>query len=166
MGTASRSWTVIESQLGSFGIAGTDEHVTEILLPGEVLDAAPPARVSEPVRAAAAQLAEYLEGQRTTFDLPLRSAGTPFQEAVWTSLVAIPFGAVESYGWLADQTGRPTSARPVGQAVARNPLPIVRPCHRVVGATDLGGYGGGLALKRALLELEGVTVEAIPTRAS
>jgi methylated-DNA-[protein]-cysteine S-methyltransferase len=163
MNTTPRSWTAVQSAVGTFAVAGTDTHVTEILLPGEVLNVVPSSDVTSPVAAAAAQLTEYFNGQRTAFDLPLRSEGTPFQEAVWATLVAIPFGTVESYGWLADQIGRPRSARPVGQALARNPLPLVRPCHRVVGATGLGGYGGGPTLKRALLAFEGVNVEEIPT---
>jgi methylated-DNA-[protein]-cysteine S-methyltransferase len=104
---------------------------------------------------AAAQLGEYFEGRLTTFDLPLAMKGSPFQHEVWTELQKIPFGATVSYGQLAARLGRPGSARAVGHANGRNPIPVIVPCHRVIGSTGhLTGYGGGLRAKRLLLDLE------------
>jgi methylated-DNA-[protein]-cysteine S-methyltransferase len=104
---------------------------------------------------AAAQLHEYLAGRRRAFALPLRAEGTPFQGAVWAALEAIPYGTTISYGELARRVGRPGAARAAGLANGRNPLSIVVPCHRVIGAGGaLTGYGGGLERKRALLALE------------
>ena len=107
------------------------------------------------IEEAAAQLRAYFAGTRTTFDLPLRAAGTPFEQAVWEELRRIPYGETTSYGELAARVGEPTAARAVGRANGRNPLPIIVPCHRVIGADgSLTGFGGGLECKRALLDLE------------
>lgn len=107
-------------------------------------------------REAHRQLAEYFDGERTAFDLPLAPAGTPFQSQVWKALLEIPFGRTESYGELAARIGRPGSARAVGSANGRNPISIVIPCHRVIGSSgELTGYGGGLPRKRWLLSHEG-----------
>lgn len=104
---------------------------------------------------AEAQLAEYFRGERRTFELDLDLQGTPFQTAVWRALLAIPFGETRSYGALAAAIGRPDASRAVGAANGRNPLSIVAPCHRVVGATGkLTGFAGGLAAKAYLLALE------------
>jgi methylated-DNA-[protein]-cysteine S-methyltransferase len=106
--------------------------------------------------AAREQLAEWFAGERTRFELPLRPAGTPFQRAVWRLLAEIPFGQTMSYGELARRLGRPGSARAVGAANGRNPLPVIVPCHRVIGGDGgLTGYGGGLDRKEWLLRLEG-----------
>jgi methylated-DNA-[protein]-cysteine S-methyltransferase len=104
------------------------------------------------------QLHDYFAGQRTTFDLPLDvSAGTPFQQAVWRALLNIAPGGTCSYGALSAAIGKPTAVRAVGGAVGRNPLGIIVPCHRVIGANgSLTGYTGGLQHKVALLQLEGV----------
>ncbi len=105
--------------------------------------------------AAKAQLSEYLAGQRFRFELELRPIGTPFQCAVWRTLAHIPRGETWSYAELASAVGRPSAARAVGHANGRNPLPIVLPCHRVIGRDgSLVGFGGGLAAKRWLLDLE------------
>ncbi|MEM7203879.1 MAG: methylated-DNA--[protein]-cysteine S-methyltransferase [Planctomycetota bacterium] len=110
-------------------------------------------RTSTPV----AQLREYFAGARHTFDLTLDLRGTPFRCSVWHALLEIPFGATQSYGALAAQIGRPQAARAVGQANHHNPIPIVVPCHRVLGASGaLTGFGGGLDAKRWLLRHEGV----------
>jgi len=113
---------------------------------------------SHPVlQQAAAQLAEYFAGQRTRFDLPLDlSTGTVFQQAVWQALLTIAHGQTCSYKALSAAIGHPAAMRAVGGAVGRNPLSIILPCHRVVGANGaLTGYAGGLARKTALLHLEG-----------
>lgn len=105
----------------------------------------------------ALQLTQYFAGQRRTFDVPLASdAGTAFQQAVWQALQDIPFGSTCSYGELAARIGQPAAVRAVGAAVGRNPLSIIVPCHRVIGASgSLTGYAGGLPRKTALLKLEG-----------
>ncbi|WCM91174.1 methylated-DNA--[protein]-cysteine S-methyltransferase [Acidovorax sp. NCPPB 2350] len=128
--------------------------------PAEGLDGphAWPRDADHPVlRAAARQLAEYLDGARDRFDLPLDLAGgTPFQQAVWQALATIPHGATTSYSALARGLGRPLAVRAVGAAVGRNPVSVIVPCHRVLGAGGaLTGYAGGLPRKAALLRLEG-----------
>lgn len=105
---------------------------------------------------AAAELAEYFAGRRRAFGVPLAWHGTPFQQAVWAELRAIPYGVTISYGELAQRIGSPGAARAVGRANATNPIPIIVPCHRVVGADGtLTGFAGGLAVKERLLGLEG-----------
>ncbi len=102
------------------------------------------------------QLVEYFAGRRQRFELPLAPRGTPFQLEVWQALAEIPHGKTWSYGQLANPPGRPQARRAVGAANGRNPLPIVLPCHRVIGASGaLTGFGGGLPTKQFLLELEG-----------
>lgn len=102
------------------------------------------------------QLREYFAGRRRSFDLPLAPQGTPFQREVWQALASIPYGKTSSYGELAARVGKPSASRAVGAANGRNPLPIVLPCHRVIGADgSLTGFGGGLPAKQFLLRLEG-----------
>lgn len=116
-----------------------------------------PVRPQEPVlQEACRQLAAYFAGARTVFDLPLYlGSGTEFQQTVWSSLLTLTAGSTRSYGQLSDLAGRPTAVRAVAGAVARNPLSIVVPCHRILGANGaMTGYAGGLARKAALLELE------------
>jgi O-6-methylguanine DNA methyltransferase len=106
--------------------------------------------------AVAAQLAEYFSGGRKTFDLPLRPRGTEFQRQVWEELARIPYGVTISYAELAARVGRPGASRAVGRANGTNPIPVIIPCHRVIGSDgSLTGFGGGMPLKRALLVLEG-----------
>jgi methylated-DNA-[protein]-cysteine S-methyltransferase len=101
------------------------------------------------------QLGEYFAGVRRRFTLPLEVRGTEFQRRVWGILESIPYGETRSYTWVAERVGRPRAVRAVGAANGRNPLPIVVPCHRVIGAAgQLVGYGGGLPLKKFLLDLE------------
>ncbi len=104
---------------------------------------------------AAEQLAEYFTGRRRYFSLKVAPVGTPFQREVWEALVDIPFGTTSSYGEIADRVGRPSASRAVGAANGRNPISIVIPCHRVIGADGtLTGYAGGLDRKMSLLALE------------
>ncbi|MDR2853376.1 MAG: methylated-DNA--[protein]-cysteine S-methyltransferase [Burkholderiaceae bacterium] len=109
------------------------------------------------LREAAAQLASYFAGQRTSFELPLDlSYGSAFQQAVWRALLDIPLGDTLTYGTLAQRIGRPAAVRAVGTAVGANPISVIVPCHRVLGANGaLTGYGGGLDRKQRLLKLEG-----------
>jgi methylated-DNA-[protein]-cysteine S-methyltransferase len=110
-----------------------------------------------PLAAAVRQLGEYFGGTRREFDLPLRSQGTAFQTRVWRELVEIPYGQTWSYGELAKRIDNPSASRAVGLANGRNPISIVVPCHRVIGADgSLTGYGGGLERKRWLLAHEGL----------
>lgn len=148
----------------------------ELLARGEALvairfDAAEPAAVADPpseagdggvLGAARCQLEEYFAGRRRVFDLPLEPAGTPFRQRVWAELARVPWGRTTTYGALAAALGLPPGAsRAVGAANGANPLPIVLPCHRVVGSDGtLTGYAGGLARKALLLRLEGVATEA------
>lgn len=116
----------------------------------------------ETLRRAVTQLRQYFAGERTAFDLPLDFAGvtTEFQQDVYAHLRQIPFGHVTSYGQLARDLGKPDQARAVGQAVGANPIPIIIPCHRVVGSDlRLTGFSGGLEAKVQLLRLEGIDVD-------
>ena len=121
----------------SFGAYGADEPATPLL-----------ARAAE-------QLREYFAGERREFDLPLAPRGTEFQLACWRALTEIPYGETRSYGEQAARIGRPDRARAVGAANGANPIAIIQPCHRVIGADgSLVGFGGGLETKRRLLDLE------------
>lgn len=126
--------------------------------PSSAASASPP---TAPVLAQAQRALEvYFAGDRQPFDVPLDlSLGTPFQQAVWRALLDIPFGQTTSYGEIARRIGRPEAVRAVGGAVGRNPLSILVPCHRVIGASGaLTGYSGGMARKIALLRIEGIAV--------
>jgi O-6-methylguanine DNA methyltransferase len=152
--TARTSWAQIESPLGRFAVGADDVAVTAVLLPDQLDRAIDQTKASSLVLEAAHQLEEYLVGRRRSFDLPLASTGTPFQEEVWLALREVPYGTVQTYRSMALRLDRPKAARAVGQALGKNPIPILRPCHRIVAAEGLGGFAGGLGLKRALLELE------------
>ena len=147
----------IPSPLGEIRLAGDNDALAELYLPThsdeDLLDGE---RRTTPVLArAAAQLAEYFAGERTVFDLPLAPRGTAFQRLVWDHLLAIPHGETRSYGELARAIGRPAASRAVGAANGRNPISIIIPCHRVIGANGtLTGYGGGMAAKQWLLDHE------------
>jgi methylated-DNA-[protein]-cysteine S-methyltransferase len=113
------------------------------------------------VRRLSDQLAEYFSGARETFEVELAPQGTPFQLSVWDALTTIPYGKTWSYAELARQIGKPGAARAVGQANGANPIPIVVPCHRVIAADgSIGGYSGGLGIKRKLLAVERAALAA------
>ena len=139
---------------GLLGLEGEEGGLTRLYLPGQ---AGEPAGEETPLLALGrVQLLEYFRGTRREFSLPLLPRGTPFFRQVWAALGEVPYGQVTTYGTLARRVGRPRAVRAVGQANHRNPLPILIPCHRVVGADGgLTGYAGGLALKEFLLKLEG-----------
>lgn len=148
-----------KSPLGTLTLESDGEALTRIRLPEEDYEIDETVeRVRKPslFKNAATQLKEYFAGARPAFDLPLNPAGTEFQKRVWNELAKIPHGETISYTELAERVGRPGSHRAVGAANGRNPLPIVIPCHRVIGKDGkLTGYAGGLEAKQKLLELEG-----------
>jgi methylated-DNA-[protein]-cysteine S-methyltransferase len=153
-----RVHTVVESPLGPLTLVAADGTLAGLYmdkqrhLPAEETFGPPDAT---PFDEASAQLEAYFAGRLTEFDLPLTMAGTPFQRTVWAALREIRYGETVSYAELAERIGRPGAARAVGLANGKNPISIVVPCHRVLGANgDLTGYGGGLARKRRLLDFE------------
>ncbi|MBT8160854.1 MULTISPECIES: methylated-DNA--[protein]-cysteine S-methyltransferase [Arthrobacter] len=153
--------TTIDSPLGRLTLTAQGELLTGIFFEGHWHMPPPeffgePTGADDPVfRQAALELNEYLDGQRTAFDVPYKASGNPFQEKVWSRLESIPYGETVSYGELAKELGDRNLSQAVGSAVGRNPLSIVIPCHRVVGHDGrLTGYAGGLKNKRFLLELE------------
>ena len=151
----------MKTPIGVLQIEGDDKVITEVTLPGRGDEPAFTRRTSPlptAVSEAVAQLDEYFAGERTQFDLPLELEGTTFQKQVWWALADIPYGKTISYAELARMVGRPTAFRAVGQANGANPIPIILPCHRVLASGGrIGGYGGGLAMKRQLLAIEGIT---------
>lgn len=147
-----------DTPIGLLTVAGDGEAIRHVLFAQNRHDAKGRAdwrRDAAAVREARLQLLQFLHGERTAFDLPLGPLGTPFQMRVWQALAAIPFGQTWSYLQLAQHLGQPTATRAVGAANGRNPLPIVLPCHRVIGRDgSLTGFGGGVDTKAALLALE------------
>ena len=100
------------------------------------------------------EISEYLNGARKVFTVPVAPEGTEFQQDVWDALFDIPYGSTATYGEIAEAVGHPGAARAVGAACGANPIPLIIPCHRVVSSSGLGGYAGGLAMKKKLLDLE------------
>ena len=145
--------TIVPSPIGPLTLIGDEHGLTGLYMDPHP---EPPGREDPaPFADAAAQLEEYFAGERTEFDLPLAPRGTEFQQRVWSLLREIPFGETTTYGTLANRLGNPRSVRAVVLANGRNPLSIVVPCHRVIGAAgSLVGFGGGLERKRALLAHE------------
>jgi methylated-DNA-[protein]-cysteine S-methyltransferase len=157
MTTTTTTSLAIPSPLGTLvAVAERDELVALALPDRPVPAAAPVARPRGVLAHTARQLAEYFAGTREVFDLPLAPHGTGFQQQVWRALLAIPFGETCSYRDIAQAIGRPAACRAVGAANGKNPIAIIVPCHRVIGADrSLTGYGGGLPAKRWLLSHEG-----------
>lgn len=153
-------WTVIDSPIGPLRLVEQEGAITAIeFSPFREHDGRPRGRQADdaPVLVEAArQLGEYFAGQRTDFDLPLSPIGTPWQRDVWGQLLKIAYGETASYGEIAARLGKTNAAsRAVGYANGSNPIPIVIPCHRVIGANGtLTGYAGGIERKQTLLELE------------
>lgn len=151
---------VVDSPIGPLVLEGDDTAIGHLHLPNSGASAAgsSPGAVPAALRMGADQLDEYFTHRRKEFSLPLAPRGTAFQVSVWRALGDIPYGGTVTYGELARRVGRPLAVRAVGQANGANPLPIFFPCHRVVAAGGrIGGYGGGLDVKRELLRLEGVS---------
>jgi methylated-DNA-[protein]-cysteine S-methyltransferase len=155
MRSASSRWHGLE-----FGLIADETGLTEVVLPNQWTEERKH-RVTEDrdfMRPYLEQFDAYWAGELRQWTLPLHFGGTAFQHAVWAALADIPYGSVVTYQAVAQQIGRPRAVRAVAAAVGKNPLAIVLPCHRVVGADHtLTGYGGGLELKKQLLQLEGVT---------
>jgi len=145
----------VDSPVGRLTLVASDAGLRVLVFAGESLSPeAKPGRHRVLARAIL-ELEEYFDGKRRVFELPLDLVGTTFQQQAWMALASIPYGETVSYGEQALRLGRPGAARAVGAANARNPISIVLPCHRVVGADgSLTGYGGGLDVKRRLLEHE------------
>ncbi|HEX6755169.1 MAG TPA: methylated-DNA--[protein]-cysteine S-methyltransferase [Mycobacteriales bacterium] len=147
-------WTVVDSPIDPLMLVGDESGLRELLMAPH---SPPPGAVEDrgPLAAAAAQLEAYFAGELTTWDLPLAPVGTAFQQKVWAALRAIPYGATMTYGEIAAGLGQPTASRAVGLANGRNPIAVIQPCHRVIGADgSLTGFGGGLDRKRWLLDHE------------
>ncbi len=151
------AWTIARfSPLFSLMIEAHDTALTRVCFDPPVAPEGPPEPHHPLLQVAVRQISEYFAGARRAFELPLEPRGTPFQLRVWDLLVQIPYGETRTYGELAKLLNRPEASRAVGAANGSNPIPIVIPCHRVIGAGGaLTGYGGGLDRKRFLLELEG-----------
>lgn len=157
-----RRHAAIDTLLGEVTLVASGESMVGLYFPHhwhmpttEALGAQVPVAGDALLELAVGQLGEYLTGERVSFDLPIATNGDPFQERVWELLREIPRGETVTYGALAARLGDKALAQPVGQAVGRNPLCVIVPCHRVVGAGGrLTGYAGGLTRKQFLLELE------------
>lgn len=161
-------WSDLETEHGTFGLASTGTGLLAVFLPGE--RANHEAALKRLVGGyellpdggghnarAIRQLTEYLAGERREFDVPLDQRGTPFQVAVWNAVAGVPWGTTVSYGEIARRIGNPKAVRAVGAANGANPHPVIVPCHRIIGTDGtLTGYGGGLPLKKKLLQLEGI----------
>jgi methylated-DNA-[protein]-cysteine S-methyltransferase len=156
--------TYCDTPIGQLLIAASESGITAVRFPNRngrrLTDPGSKPGVNEHLTRAVGQLLEYFAGKRTSFDLPLDPQGTGFERRVWDLLLEIPYGATTSYGALAKRLGDITLARAVGAANGSNPIPIIVPCHRVIGANgDLTGFGGGLDRKRWLLEHEGALMK-------
>ena len=159
-------YSYLESPVGQLIVRGDGEFITGLFMAGQKRWYGPDAawqQADAPFAAVREQLAEYFAGERRQFDVPLRMAGTPFQRQVWQELVRIPLGTTITYAQLAARVGQPTASRAVGNANGRNPIGILVPCHRVIGASGkLTGYAGGLDKKQWLLAWERRLTDAAP----
>jgi len=148
--------TLIASQKGLSCLLFSQSPIPQSLREKSIVDS----QENQIITTAKTQLEEYFAGQRDTFTVPLDLVGTPFQVQVWKSLTKVKFGATRSYGEQASSIGRPTAVRAVGSANGKNPVAIILPCHRVIASDgSLGGYAGGLSIKRKLLALEKASSE-------
>jgi len=148
---------LVASTKGLVAILWENDKPRRVRLAGEVEEALHPVLVRTEI-----ELSEYFEGKRDKFSVPLDMRGTTFQKQVWQALLAIPFGETRTYSNLANRLGNPAATRAVGAANGRNPIAIVVPCHRVIGATgSLTGFAGGLQAKAHLLNLEGANIRKL-----
>jgi methylated-DNA-[protein]-cysteine S-methyltransferase len=169
---ATHYYTFFESPLGKMLLTANAEALTGLHFAGEkyypgVREDWRESAEHEPLARARQQLNEYFVGNRTRFDIALAPEGTAFQRTVWHALTSVPFGETRSYGEIAAKIGEPKASRAVGAANGRNPISIIVPCHRIIGASgDLTGYAGGLQRKQALLALESARGAPLPLLAA
>ena len=150
----------LNTPLGTLTLEASEQGLSSIRFPNRSQPMAGKMTSSSIIKLAKRELEAYFARQLKAFSVPLDWHGTAFQESVWRALTAIPYGETVSYADIARAIGRPRSARPTGGAVGRNPLPIIVPCHRVIGSDHtLTGFTGGLNIKVALLELEGRLID-------
>lgn len=141
--------------IGPLGIKDDGKNIIEIFFSKEEVAKDLELRETPLIKATMEQLQEYFEGKRKDFDIPMEAKGTEFQKSVWDQLLKVPYGETCSYGEIAKRIGNPKASRAIGMANNRNPISIIIPCHRVIGASGkLVGYGGGLDIKEKLLKLE------------
>jgi methylated-DNA-[protein]-cysteine S-methyltransferase len=158
-------WWVMPTPVGQLMVVGDNDHLHAVALPGSFdadgMDSDRQA-LSDSVASGVEQLEAYFDGELLEFDVPMEMPGTAFQQSVWRALRAIPYGTTQTYGEVAARVGKPKACRAVGLANGRNPIPVIVPCHRVVGANgNLTGYGRGLELldvKRWLIDHEARTL--------
>jgi methylated-DNA-[protein]-cysteine S-methyltransferase len=162
-------YTTIDSPIGELMLVGDGETLHHLSMQGGPRPLRRDAAWTRDDRAFARpvqQLEEYFSGARQTFDVPLSLTGNPFEQGVWRALLEIPYGEITSYGEIARRIGSPDAPRAVGLANGRNPVAVIVPCHRVIGADgSLTGYGGGLERKRLLLDLEAGVLPLVPASA-
>jgi methylated-DNA-[protein]-cysteine S-methyltransferase len=162
MGNLVRNPVIIQTKLGAFRARYTPRGVTALEFPRRTAPRSVPPLEKAPsfIRRLAQQLKQYAAGKTVRWSVPVDlSSGTHFQQKVWRSLTKIPRGRTQSYAWVARKIGKPNATRAVGTACGANPVPVVIPCHRVIASDgSLGGFGGGLPMKRRLLRLEGADV--------
>jgi methylated-DNA-[protein]-cysteine S-methyltransferase len=150
-----RSLFFYQTDIGEIGIAENGQAITNIYFQGESVPKDMVLNETNLIKEAAKQLNSYFAGELRTFELPLAPEGTEFMRSVWKALCEIPYGKTFSYKDIAQNIGNPKAVRAVGNANNRNPIPIIIPCHRVIGSNGkLVGYGGGLVIKKYLLDLE------------
>jgi methylated-DNA-[protein]-cysteine S-methyltransferase len=159
-----RAWSDCDTPIGRLTLTAGADGLDGLHFPGRAPVRAEPAHRSAHLEKAAEQLHDYFSGRRTRFELALDlSSGTPFQQAVWEQLLSIPYGETVSYSQIAARLGRSHRVRAVGAAVGRTPVPIIVPCHRVIGSDgSLTGYLGGLHRKQSLLDLEAAVSQGRP----
>lgn len=146
---------IYESPIGKIGIKDNGHSIIEVYFIKEAEDQELELKETALIREAGRQLEEYFQGKRNDFDLPLEPKGTPFQKSVWEALITIPYGETRSYKEVAQKVNSPKAYRAVGMSNNKNPISIIIPCHRVIGANGkMVGYGGGLDIKEYLLNLE------------
>ncbi len=150
-----------DTEIGRLGIREDGENITHIYFSSKDINKDEIIiEESNLTKIAYIQIKEYIHGQRKSFDLPLNPNGTEFQKKVWKALTEIPYGEIRSYKEIASSVGNEKASRAVGMANNKNPIPIIIPCHRVIGSNKkLVGYAGGLDLKEKLLNLEGISVK-------
>lgn len=149
-----------QTGIGEISIAEDNDAIVALYFPWEPLPQGAIVQESPLLKRAGQQLKEYLAGELKAFELPLAPQGTDFMRLVWDQLQKIPYGETRSYRQIAESVGSPRACRAVGQANHRNPIPIFIPCHRVIGSSGkLVGYGGGLPIKKFLLEIEQTTAQ-------